>query len=321
MSRSLLGVCLTFAAFLTAHLAGAGALGLVGLVWRRPGSPASRARRALALRLAPTASATLLALMTALAFALHEPANSGERPDPRLLAAALLGAWLLSSGAWRAVRALLLTRRLLREWRTGARPLSLPRIPAPVYRIEHAFPVVAAVGIFRPRLFLAGSVLDLLSPAELRAVLAHEWAHVEGRDNLKRWLVRSCPDLPILDRVSRRRGRDWEDAAEAAADERAARAGPGTAANLASALVKVGRLVPPGRRLSVLAVALHSGGDLRGRVGSLLSVRVRPPGPNPRATAPALFITAALLGLATASLPRALLVLHRLLEAIIQALA
>ncbi len=270
MSRLALLVVLTFGAFLVAHLAGT--VVALGFAWmRRTPSAAARARRCLVLRLLPTASALLLALLVAVAFARHEPPHTGERAGPVLLAAGALGAWLVLVFAWRAVSSLVVTSRLLGEWEKRARPIALPGAPAPARRLDDAFPIVAVVGVLRPRLFLASSVLDRLSASELRAVLDHERAHVDRRDNLKRWLVRSCPDLPWLGRLADRPRREWEEASEEAADDRATRRNGRVAADLASALVKVASLSPRGARLSVSAVALLSESNLRGRVERLLS--------------------------------------------------
>jgi hypothetical protein len=319
LSRLVLLVVLALGTFLAAHLAGTAVAALGFPAVRRRAAVVSRARLALLLRLLPTAAAALLALLVAVAFARHEPADTGERAGPLLLAASGLGAWLVLAAAWRAIRALVLTRRLVNEWLSGARPFVLPGAGAPAHRIENRFPVVAVVGILRPRLFLAGSVLDRLSPPELRAVLDHEKAHLDRRDNLKRWLVRSCPDLPLLGGPGESLLREWEAASEEAADDIAARRGRRAASSLASALVKVARLSPTGEQLSVSATALLSEGSLRGRVERLLA-----PGdaaPPPRESRGLSLLVAALVPLAAAGAPRLLLAVHDLLETIVQALS
>jgi Peptidase family M48 len=319
MSRLLLLASLSLGTFFVVHLAGTGLAGLAGPALRRWRAAAARARLALALRLAPLASASVLALLVAVAFARHEPPNTQERAGPLLLAAGALGAWLVLGAAWRAIRALVLTRRLVDEWLSGARPFVLPGADAPAHRIENRFPVVAVVGILRPRLFLAGSVLDRLTPPELRAVLDHEKAHLDRRDNLKRWLVRSCPDLPLLGGPGESLLREWEAASEEAADDIAARRGRRAASSLASALVKVARLSPTGEQLSVSATALLSEGSLRGRVERLLAPGDAAP---PRSESRGLsWLVAALVPLAAAGAPRLLLAVHDLLETIVQALS
>jgi beta-lactamase regulating signal transducer with metallopeptidase domain len=320
VSRLVLLGALSFGAFLVAHLAGTcvAALALPAVRARKVAS--ARGRLALALRFLPTASAVFSALLVGVTFARHEPPNTGERAGPVLLIAGALGAWLVLALAWRTVGSLVLTSRLFREWERRARPIALPRAPAPAHRLEHDFPVVAVVGILRPRLFLAGSVLDRLSASELRAVLEHEKAHIDHRDNLKRWLARSCPDLPWLGGAGARLCREWEDASEVVADDRAARRGRRAASRLASALVKVATLSPKGARLSVSAIALLSESELRGRVERLLS----PECPVPSSPTPTLvfhWLAPLLMLLAATAMSRPLKAVHDFLEAVVRTLS
>jgi hypothetical protein len=66
------------------------------------------------------------------------------------------------------------------------------------------------------------------------------------RDNLKRALMRACRDVLVIVPCGRILDRDWSEVAEAAADEHAARAGATVALDLASALIKIARLIPEG---------------------------------------------------------------------------
>jgi BlaR1 peptidase M56 len=319
VSRLLLLASLTLGALAAVHLAGTvlSACALPAVRRRRPAD--ARARLALALRLGPLVAASVLAAVVAVAFAWNEPPDAREHAGPLLLAAGALGAWLVLASAGRALQSLVLTRRLVGDWLAGAERIALPGVPGPAWRIESRFPVVAVAGVVRPRLFLARSVHDRLSPAELRAVLAHEKAHLDRRDNLKRWLLHSCPDLPLLGGSGDRLRREWAEASEIAADDAAARGGRRAAESLASALVKVARMSPPGVQLSSSATALLSEGSLRGRVERLL-------GPTrdasrSRRSGLALWAVAALgLGAALA-IPRALVTIHAVLEAIVRALS
>jgi beta-lactamase regulating signal transducer with metallopeptidase domain len=321
VNRVVLLVALTFGAFLVAHLASTAMAALALPAVRGRHTASARARLALALRLLPTASAVLAALLVGVSFARHEPPNTAESAGPVLLIAGGLGAWLVLLFTWRAMRSLALTSCLFREWERRARPLALPRAPAPARRLEHDFPVVAVVGVLRPRLFVAGSVLDRLSASELRAVLEHEKAHVERRDNLKRWLARSCPDLPWLGGPGERLRRAWEEASEQAADDRAARRGRRAASRLASALVKVAQLTPRGARLSVSAIALLSESNLRGRVEALLSHdRSLPSHPAPIGWIFA-WLAPALIALAVVGSSSPLRTIHVFLEAVVRALS
>jgi hypothetical protein len=176
------------------------------------------------------------------------------------------------------------------------------------------------VGMLRPRLFVAEKVLAGLTDEELAAVLAHEEGHLAARDNLKGLLLRCCPDplalLPLGDRLCRA----WAEAAEAAADEHATRAGSPRALALAGALVKVARMAPPGQRASLPASAFHDGAGIARRVKRLLDRTESREGatPPPRLP-PAAWALAAVLAL-TATSPLVLRSVHALTEAALRLL-
>jgi Zn-dependent protease with chaperone function len=223
---------------------------------------------ALALRLLPSAGALLAgAALTVPGFLLYEPARADERPGVTVLLLASAGLLLAASTArrwWLAWRA---TRRLLGQWSRTARPLEALHGPTPALQIADPFPVVAVVGVLRPRLFLARSVLRALTPRELTAVLQHEAAHLAARDNLKRWLIASAPAIGWRG-AALRLEHAWEEAAEREADR-----GSTSALELASALIKTARMA--GRRpgLSVPAAAFHGGGSVARRIQDLVAGR------------------------------------------------
>jgi hypothetical protein len=228
----------------------------------RDEDPLATARRLFLLRAAPTITGLLGAALAVLVFVRFEPAQAGEWPGLTVLMLAAAGTLALGAGLWRAAGDLLATRRLLRAWLRDGRSLVLEGAPAPVVRISHPFPLVCVVGLLRPRILVAEAVLRGLSRSELRAVMAHERAHLAAADNLRRLFLRACPPLPwptLAARLERR----WQDASEEAADVRA-----DAGFDLASALVATARLAPPGARLEVGAVAFH-GGALARRVGRL----------------------------------------------------
>jgi Zn-dependent protease with chaperone function len=242
------------------------------------------------------------------AFLLHEPALADERPGLVASALAALGLLLLGTAVARALRALAATRRVVAEWSRDAQPIALPGQPAPAFGIAHPFPVVAIVGVWRPRLYIARRVLQALTPEELQAVLAHEAWHVREGDNVKRWLLACTPAIgfrPLAARLERQ----WEEAMEIEADR-----GAGGALELASALVKTARLAPAGADLRIPAAAFHGGGSIARRIDRL----VRGSHPD-RAAHPALrvAIAACVVG-ACVSLPAVWPVLHRVGEAILQ---
>jgi Zn-dependent protease with chaperone function len=141
------------------------------------------------------------------------------------------------------------------------------------FRVEHALPIVAVVGLLRPRLFVASRLFDTLGEDEMTAALAHELGHVAARDNLKRTVMRACRDVLPVALFARTFERAWSVESESAADEFAARAG-GTqsAISLASALVKIARLMPEGNMHAPRAASLlvGDGADVAERVDRLL---------------------------------------------------
>jgi bla regulator protein blaR1 len=252
-----------------AALGSAAAAYAVCVVVARALSPVALRRgssAALAVRLLPAAGALFAALALIVpAFLIHEPARADERPGLVTVALAAAGLALVGSLLRRAFRAWRATRRVLDEWERSAQPFAMPDTPAPTFRIANAFPVVAVVGVIRPRLFFARSVLHALTPGELQAVVEHETAHLRARDNLKRWLMACAPSIgwrPTALALERA----WEHAAEHDADR-----GAQGALDLASALVKTARLAPEGAHLRIPAAAFHGGGDVASRVQDLVT--------------------------------------------------
>lgn len=253
-----LGLCLALAALLACNsLASLG----TSLLWRGVAArvdqwPAAvRARLLFTLRVMPALLAVLVVLLVlAPAYTTHEPRHSVEPVSLKLAALALLSAAGLLLACWRGMAAWLATRRLLRDWLQQAEPLEGSIHGVKAYRLAHPFPVLALVGVWKPRLFIADKLIETLSPAELQAALAHEAGHLAARDNGKRALLRACRDVLTLVPCGRALDRAWHDAAEEAADEFAAHThkGQSSALDLASALVKIARLAKPETRPDML---------------------------------------------------------------------
>jgi beta-lactamase regulating signal transducer with metallopeptidase domain len=146
----------------------------------------------------------------------------------------------------------------------------LPFIDIPTYCIAHAFPIIAVVGTLRPRLFIAEQVLESLTEDELVAAIAHEGGHLAARDNFKRALLRGCRNLLTIVPSGRSLDRAWSESVECAADEHAAQLSPDIALNLASALVRIARMVPVGVRTELPLATFLVGEETRG-----IKVRVR----------------------------------------------
>src|SRR5262249_45354693 len=143
----------------------------------------------------------------------------------------------------------------------------------PAFVVNIGFPIVAVVGLFRPRLIVSRVVLDACGEAEMQAILAHEAWHLVRRDNIRRVLLSAAPDvlswLPRAVRFSE----EWQRASEEAADDAAARLGPAGRVHLAEALVRVARLAPAsGHVLScpLPASALYRGESIERRVRRVL---------------------------------------------------
>jgi Zn-dependent protease with chaperone function len=247
-----LGICLSLAGLLVLN---ALTSLVAAAVWRRLAPRAAlwpareRARVIFTLRTAPVVGSAVFVLAVLLpSFLANEPYETQERLGwtlTLLAKASLLGLLL---AAWRGLAAWRSTRRLARSWLAQATPVSLPGLSFPAFRFDHPFPVVAVIGVLRPQLFIAESLLTALSPEELQAVLRHEAGHLAARDNLKRMILRACRDALAIIPCGRALDRAWAASAETAADDFAARAGANASLNLASALLKIARQARPGLR-------------------------------------------------------------------------
>lgn len=256
----LLGISLTFAFLLILNAAtaiSATALWhIVAIYADKNWSARRRAGFIFALRVFPVAVALLFVSAFVLpAYFLFEPHSSDETIGFNLAAVAGISAvgvviaFYRIFGTWRA------TRRLVRNWLKHAEPIEIEGVSIPVYRIQHTFPVIAVVGMFRPQMFVARQIFDSLNAEEFQAAIAHETGHVAARDNFKRTLLRVCRDLLVFP-FGRVLDRAWTTNAESGADEYAARRGGNSAAiNLAAALIKIARIVPEGAKPSMPAGA------------------------------------------------------------------
>jgi beta-lactamase regulating signal transducer with metallopeptidase domain len=128
------------------------------------------------------------------------------------------------------------------------------------------------VGVFQPKLFIAEQIFSLLSEEELAAAILHESGHLATHDNFKRVLLRVCGDLLVFP-MGKTLEREWAQCSESAADEYAAQIKAETALDLASALVKIARIVPPAASPNMPLGAFlieKTDADITGRVRRLL---------------------------------------------------
>ncbi len=254
---------------------------LMAALWRLAGgftrwwSAATRARILFLMRIVPAALAVLLvALFLAPAYLAYEPRATTEGVSFKLALLAFVSLIGIGLAVFRGFAAWRATARLTADWLAHAEPVRIEGVNIPAYAIEHAFPVIAIVGVVEPRLFIARRVLGGLTPDEIAAAAAHESGHLSARDNLKRGLLRACRDALLIIPCGRSLDRAWAEAAEGAADEFAARASRAAALDLASALVKIARMIPVGSRPTMPAGAflVDDVSGIRARVRRLIQI-------------------------------------------------
>jgi len=232
----------------TATMAAAG-LGRASKRLLRSCSARTRAEILFVMRIGPPVIALVaLAAFMIPSYLIYEPHKTEEFVSWKLGALAALSAVGLALAIARGLRSWLATRSLLKQWLATSTPIQLDAIAVPTFVVQHSFPLIAVVGALRPRLFIAHQVLDSLSPEELAAAIAHECGHLAARDNFKRSVMRISRAALLLIPCGRSLDRAWSDASESAADEHAAERSSLIALNLASALVRIAKMIPKGRQ-------------------------------------------------------------------------
>lgn len=121
--------------------------------------------------------------------------------------------------------------RLLAEMGAAEHPLRICRT---------SYPIACVVGLSKPTICLSHGVLEVMDDRELRAVLAHELAHIRGKDNLLNLTVWIVKHLTFFSPATYLTATRYAIAREEAADDLAAEM-IGESADLASALVKIVR--------------------------------------------------------------------------------
>ena len=195
-------------------------------------------------------------------YLIYEPHATEEVVSWKLGLLATLSAIGVGLAISRGLRSWLATRSLLRNWLSTSTQIELDGIAIPTYVFQHSFPIIAVVGAFRPRLFIADHVFESLSEEELAAAIAHEYGHLAAHDNFKRAVMRVSRAALLLIPCGRLLDRAWSEASESAADEYAAQQSSFVALNLASALVRIARMIPKGHKPVIpAAVSAFLGGD------------------------------------------------------------
>ena len=271
-----LAMLLTINAFATLFAAA------VGRLVRRPlmrCTARTRAEILFALRVGPPVIAIVaVAAFLIPAYLIFEPYATKEFVSIKLATLAILSGIGVGLAVWRAFRTWHATHSLLKRWLYLATPVDLPGSNIPAFQLPYGFPLIAVVGTFRPRLFVAEHVLESLSEEELVAAISHECGHLAAHDNFKRSLLRISRAGLLLVPCGRSLDRAWAEASECAADEHAAQESSTIAINLASALVRIARMIPDGNSEAMPAAVstfLASGEEIRGvkaRVRRLLEL-------------------------------------------------
>ena len=247
-----LGITLVLAVLLTINATAtllATGFGRLSRPWLRRCSARTRAEILFVMRIGPP----VLAIVAIAAFMIpsyiaYEPHETDEYVGWKLGVLATISAIGVALALWRGLRTWMATRSLLKEWLASSTPITLDAINVPAFILRHPFPLIAVVGALRPRLFIADHVLASLSEEELSAAIAHEYGHLAAGDNFKRSVMRVSRAALLIIPCGRSLDRAWSEASESAADEYAAQQSSLVALNLASALVRIARMIPQGQR-------------------------------------------------------------------------
>lgn len=217
-----------------------------GVIDRDCPPPALYARRLVILRAFPTFAAALgTVVVLTPGYLAFEPPHDSEDTGLLLIALAIAAALLIAAGVVIAARAVVATWWLEQTWLRSSEAIEFsPPAGVPAYVVETLAPVVALVGVFSPKLVAARSVIAACTGDELARIVAHERGHLVARDNLKRWLMASAPDVLRWTPYHREIGEAWNNAAEDAADDAATAGDEMARTDLAALLVKIAGLSP-----------------------------------------------------------------------------
>jgi Zn-dependent protease with chaperone function len=250
--------------------------------------PRAAAQFLLLVRLAPAVLAAFSVIVLCIPSYLDfEPGATTEEVGLACVIAALLTVLLLAISAARAIRAVWSTAIYARACLSTGTQFHSPAVSSSITVIDDAAPVIAMVGVFRPRFVISRGVLETLSPDQLDCALRHERAHRTSADNFKRLLLLLAPDaLPFLSRTFSALDRSWITLTEWAADDLAVAEDLERSLSLAGALVRVAQM-GASPRLSPLCTELVSGNssclnqDLSVRVDRLIHTgQFRPQAPK-----------------------------------------
>jgi len=330
-----LGITLVLAMLLTVNaVATAAATGLWYLL-RRPllhCSARTRAELLFVMRIGPPTISILWTIAFIIpSYLVYEPQSTDEFVSLKLGTLATISAVGVGYAIWRGIRSSWATRSLLKMWVANAVRIQLKDVTVPAYRLSHSFPIIAVVGTFRPRLFIAEQVLKILTKDELAAAIAHEYGHMAAHDNLKRSMLRASRAALLIIPCGRSLDRAWGEASESAADEHAAQKSSATALDLASALVRIARLIPSDQRhvmpSSAFLVGAEEARGVKTRVRRLLELSASDPSllgsraPIFRVLPWLILILVVAVGLTIETRPHVLAAVHSLIEHVVVVLS
>jgi len=229
-------------------------------------SPHFAANVLFALRLAPfVLAASVTAIFVLPSFVLLEPRSVSAHMADTPLALSACCIALLIVGFHSAARAQSITSQAVSLWLHEATPVESSGT-VPVYRIRPAVPALTVAGVCLPKVLVSDAAAAVLSTQEMKAALRHELAHVRHWDNLKKLLFRFTifPGMTGLETA-------WSEFGEMAADDAAVSTAE-DALDLASALIKLSRLVPsfPDAMLTT-ALVQGSKASINARVARLVA--------------------------------------------------
>jgi Zn-dependent protease with chaperone function len=228
-------------------------------------TPGDLAKLLFALRTLPLVASCAITLVFAVpSFLKLEPRSIDEDLGVVPVVLGICAVFVLVVGVSRVSAAQARTSRVVAEWLDGANSLNAGA-KAPTFQAGSNIPPLTLVGVCKPRVVVSSPTVAILSSNELYVAVRHEMAHVRSHDNFRKLVFRfvSFPGMAGLERA-------WSEAVELAADDHAV-SSLGEALDLASALVKLSRLVPVEAPPAFTMGLVNAPGSVSARVERLLA--------------------------------------------------
>jgi beta-lactamase regulating signal transducer with metallopeptidase domain len=238
--------------------------------------PHRAARLFFTLRLLPfVSSLCVIASLCIPSYLRYEQNVASERIGLFCLVTAVLGLALCLTSVYKGIRALVQLYFIEQRCRL------LPPVQSPIAAETRMClaeedgsdtPLLALVGILRPRLIVSRRLLETLSAEQFEVALFHERAHKLSWDNLKRLFLAVAPGIfPFMGGFGVIE-QQWERHAELAADEYATCGRIDRSVALAGALIQVARLGNVERRIPLASSFSAHNLELALRVDRLMAI-------------------------------------------------